>query len=102
FDLMLAAPPVAPAGALGADCPEATADGGWCTPSTVGAPGPRWGATAVATSGKVLVFGGSDGFSTLSTGGAYDAEADTWQALADAGSAGVWGRSGHTATWADT
>ncbi len=99
FDLPLLPPAEPFSGTAGADCVEALDVGGWCTPSTLLGPGPRFDAVAAAAGEEVIVFGGSDGFLALSSGAIYDAADDTWRAMADARPAGLSGRSAHTAVW---
>ncbi len=101
FDMLgleLAGPATPAAGTPGSGCDDLPL-GGWCQPSTVGAPAPRSGATAVVAGDEVLVFGGWDGFAHLDDGGAYDAVADSWRAL-PALPAG-FGRVGHSATYSE-
>lgn len=94
------APEVVEAGAPGEGCAAALANGGWCTPSTLGAPGPRTRATAVWTGDEVLYFGGADDFRARNDGGAYDPLTDTWRSLDASGAElHLWGREGHTAVW---
>lgn len=63
---------------------------------TGGAPSPREDHTAVWTGTEMLVWGGYDGTSVLSSGAKYNPATNTWQTLS---SAGVVARRGHTAVW---
>jgi len=54
----------------------------WTPTSTVGAPGPRFGATIQYAAGRVVIWGGStivSPFERFNTGGRYDPTNDTWQ-----------------------
>ena len=98
--LELAPPAQLPAGTLGVGCDRALVEGGWCVPSTVGAPAARSGATMIAADDRVILFGGDDGFARRADGGTYDVAHDTWVALDASGPGiGLWGRSGHTVVW---
>jgi N-acetylneuraminic acid mutarotase len=77
----------------------ATADGSWESISPTGAPAARELHTAVWTGTHVVVWGGHDGSSYLSTGGRYLPGGDTWLGLDAAGAPS--GRTGHSAVWAD-
>jgi len=95
------APPATPApGVAGSNCPAALADGGWCSPASIGAPSARRGASLVWTGIEAILFGGSDGYAALADGGAYNPVTDSWRPLdASVAAVGLWGRVGHTAVW---
>ena len=51
----------------------------WTAISTINAPAPRGGNTAVWTGSEMIVWGGDDGIS-VNTGGRYNPATDTWTA----------------------
>jgi N-acetylneuraminic acid mutarotase len=65
----------------------------WTTMTTVNAPSPRGGHSAVWTGNQMIVWGGG----WLNDGGRYDPTTDTW--LGTNTSNAPIGRSGHTAVW---
>ncbi len=65
----------------------------WTPTSTVGAPSPRYGHTAVWTGSQMIVWGGYG----LATGGRYDPTTDSWAPTSSVGAPSP--RSGHTAVW---
>jgi hypothetical protein len=69
----------------------------WMPTSTAGAPGPRFGHTAVWTGAEMTVWGGDSFLDSVRTGGRYDPVSDTWTptSLANA----PLGREFHTAIW---
>ena len=68
----------------------------WAAISTMNAPAPRGGNTAVWTGSEMIVWGGDDGFS-VNTGGKYNPATDTWTATSTA--TAPLGRIFHTAVW---
>ncbi|MBI4703356.1 MAG: hypothetical protein HY744_19755 [Deltaproteobacteria bacterium] len=74
----------------------------WSEMSTVGAPSPRQGATAVWNNNigphSMIVWGGRDASGALGTGGAYDPASNTWTATTTDGAPSP--RYNHTAVWA--
>ena len=72
------------------------------TLSTVGAPTPRWGHTAVWTGREMIVWGGSDnGGVRLNDGYRYNPVTDTWSGPISTVSAPA-ARRAHTAVWTGT
>ncbi len=76
----------------------------WASLSVADAPEARTGHTAIWTGARMIVWGGATnttGFNlldaTVSTGGSYDPMANTWTAIADAGTDSA--RVGHSAVW---
>lgn len=59
----------------------------WTTMATEGSPPASWGTTAYWTGSRLLVWGGFDWYlnEPVESGGLYDPEADTWQAMTDEG-----------------
>ena len=53
----------------------------WQPISTVNAPSPRYGHTAVWTGTEMIVWGGDDGSTYVNTGGKYNPVFDTWQPI---------------------
>ena len=74
-------------------------DDTWAATSTVDAPGPRSGHTAIWTDSEIIVWGGFGG-GWLNTGGRYDPATDTWTTISTEGAPSP--RSGHTAVWNGT
>lgn len=73
----------------------------WTPTSTAGAPTPRRFHTAVWTGSRMLVWGGFDSASGLtSTGASYDPATDAWSPLSSLGAPD--GRIDHTAVWTGT
>jgi hypothetical protein len=72
----------------------------WTPVSSVGAPFPRTGHTAVWTGAEMIVWGGTNGTQVFGDGARYNPASDTWSALTSflAPSA----RTGHTAVWTGT
>src|SRR5262249_41549057 len=68
----------------------------WTATSTVHAPTPRGGHTAVWTGTEMIIWGGG----WLKTGGRYNPGTDTWVATSTTNAPA--GRSGHTAVWTGT
>ncbi|MGH9867958.1 MAG: Kelch repeat-containing protein [Candidatus Polarisedimenticolia bacterium] len=69
----------------------------WTATTKANAPSPRSGHTAVWTGSRMVVWGGSNGSSTLNTGGRYDPVTDTWAGTTTANAPSI--RSGHIAVW---
>jgi hypothetical protein len=70
----------------------------WTTTTTMNAPSPRWGHTAVWTGTEMIVWGGDDaGGGPLNTGGTYNPGTDTWTATSITGAPAA--RLFHTAVW---
>ncbi len=69
----------------------------WTITNTANAPAGREGHTAVWTGSEMIVWGGSNGFSSLRTGGRYNPGADSWMPTSTTNAPGV--RMGHTAVW---
>ena len=70
----------------------------WTTTTTMNAPSPRWGHTAVWTGTEMIVWGGDDAMGGhLNTGGTYNPGTDTWTATSITGAPA--GRLSHTAVW---
>lgn len=69
----------------------------WEAVSTVDAPVPRWGHTAVWTGSEMLVWGGNAATGRLNTGGRFQPNRQLWRAISatDVPSA----RTDHTAVW---
>ena len=69
----------------------------WQAISTVNAPSPRTGHTAIWTGNRLLVWGGARGGTLLGDGGSYDPVSDVWTSLptTDAPAA----RVNHVAVW---
>jgi hypothetical protein len=71
---------------------------GWVNGTSTGAPSARSGHSTVWTGTEMLVWGGSGSSGTaLSSGGGYNPETDTWNALTTVGAPAA--RSGHTVVW---
>src|SRR5262249_3531761 len=63
--------------------------------SAVNAPSPRWGHVALFTGQELVIWGGTDGYTALETGGRYDPASDRWTAMTQSGDSrieptGVW------------
>ncbi len=75
----------------------------WTATSTAGAPSERAGHTALWTGSEMLVWGGSTydsvagNYTSLSTGGRYNAASNTWTAIAVAGAPTA--RYAHSGVW---
>jgi N-acetylneuraminic acid mutarotase len=69
----------------------------WQSISASGAPGQRFGHTAIWTGQKMIVWGGRNGSAYFSDGAAYDPASDSWSALAGANAPSA--RSDHNAVW---
>jgi len=69
----------------------------WTATSTANAPAGRYIHTAVWTGTEMIVWGGADETSSLSTGGRYDPSTDSWTATSITNAPA--GRSLHTALW---
>lgn len=89
----------------GAGCCQLLNDGGrydpssdlWRPTSTLTAPAPRMGHTAVWTGTRMIVWGGA-AWERQNTGGAYDPFADSWSQIS-LGENVPSARSGHLAVW---
>jgi N-acetylneuraminic acid mutarotase len=77
---------------------DPAADSWTGTLSTLGAPTPRWGHTAVWTGAEMIVWGGSDATGVLNDGYRYDPRSDTWSGPISVVSAPA-ARRAHTAVW---
>jgi hypothetical protein len=71
--------------------------GAWRALSTVNAPLPRQGHTAVWTGTRLIVWGGKVGGVPVNDGAAYDPVTDTWTALPTTGAASA--RGSHSTVW---
>lgn len=69
----------------------------WRALSTVGAPSPRYGQSAVWTGSEMLVWGGRAEHAVFGDGAAYDPGTDTWAPISSVGAPSP--RAFHTATW---
>ena len=70
----------------------------WTSLSTLDAPSPRAGHTAVWSGSEMIVWGGNRGLPGLANSGArYDPSADSWTAVDTTNAPS--GREGHTAVW---
>jgi len=69
----------------------------WTPTSTVGAPSPRGGHSAVWTGSRMVVWGGFNGSVKFDSGGRYDPATDAWTPTSRPG--GAFARSSHTAVW---
>ena len=69
----------------------------WTPTSTIDAPSPRGGHTAVWTGGLMVVWGGHGASSTLDTGGRYDPATDSWTPTSTIGAPSA--KDGHNAVW---
>jgi len=70
----------------------------WLPTSTgSGLPSGRKEHTAIWTNGKMIIWGGTDGFNATNTGSAYSPATDSWTALSTTGA--PLARSLHTAVW---
>ena len=65
--------------------------------TTIGAPSPRYEASAIWTGSEMIVWGGTNGVSQFADGGRYDPSTNTWQPLVVTG--GPAARWGHSAVW---
>jgi len=74
-------------------------DDTWAATSTVDAPGPRSGHTAIWTDSEIIVWGGFGG-GWLNTGGRYDPATDSWTATSTEGAPSA--AQDHTAVWTGT
>ena len=72
-------------------------DDTWTPTSLTGAPAGRTGHTTVWTGSEMIVWGGSDGFDFLNTGGRYNPSSDSWTATSTTDVPD--GRYLHTAVW---
>jgi N-acetylneuraminic acid mutarotase len=76
----------------------------WSATSTLGAPAPRRGHTAVWTGDRMLIWGGSDtsqgGSTLLDSGGSYNPWTDSWTPTSAIGAPSP--RHWHTAIWTGT
>ena len=61
------------------------------------APINRYGHTAVWTGSEMIVWGGTDGYFELNTGGRYNPSTDSWTDTSTTNAPSA--RSGHTAVW---
>jgi N-acetylneuraminic acid mutarotase len=86
----------------GAFDPYADADGAWSSVSTTSAPAARYQHTAVWTGSRMIIWGGSEGYSAstpqyANTGGIYDPANDRWTATQTTSAPSE--RSFHVAAW---
>ncbi|MCL4544117.1 MAG: hypothetical protein M1118_05890 [Chloroflexi bacterium] len=72
----------------------------WQPIASTGAPGPRYGHTAVWTGSEMLIWGGKDAKGYLGDGAAYDPRTNTWRPLPMAGAPSP--RARQTAVWTGT
>ncbi len=68
----------------------------WQPISMAGAPGPRFGHTAVWTGNEMIVWGGGAGGLTQGNGARYNPTTDTWTTMSTTGAPVL---SGHVAAW---
>lgn len=69
----------------------------WTSLSTTNAPTARYRHTAVWTGSKMIVWGGTDNFGGLNTGGVYDPENNNWTTMSTNNAPN--GRQTHVAVW---
>ena len=69
----------------------------WTTTSLTNAAAGRYGHTAVWIGSEMIVWGGSDAYNNLRTGGRYNPSTDTWTPISTTNAPSA--RSGHTAVW---
>src|SRR6185436_5446238 len=76
----------------------------WLTLNGAGAPSPRHWSAAIATGRTMIVWGGASGNTALGDGRRFDAYADIWSAISNAGTPGPspGARTGHTLLWTGT
>ena len=95
-------------GSIGATIAESTNTGGrydpatrtWRATTTVDAPSPRQGHTAVWTGTEMIIWGGVGGSGELGDGAAYDPETNEWRALSQVSAPTA--RQWHAAVWTGT
>lgn len=69
----------------------------WRSLTTIGAPSPRSGHSAVWTGSKMLIWGGKRGSTFAGDGASFDPTAGTWQSIASAGAPSP--RASAAASW---
>lgn len=82
-------------------CYDPTTDTWIATSTSSGVPSARRYHTAVWTGSEMIVWGGSDGTSSLNSGGLYNPQTDTWRATSIVGNIPL-PRDRHTAIWTGT